>query len=86
MGYAMVECINKHAESTGKEWVCDSLLLHVPALSLQPCSQGLFFFLNAFMPVHESRTVKDCVYFQEVNTSAENQLSVFSLVFLFLSG
>lgn len=56
--------------------MCASSLLHVPALALQPRSQGLFCFLSAFMAVHESRTVKDYVHIQEVSTAAENQLSV----------
>lgn len=50
---------------------------------VQPHSQRLFFFLNAFMPVHDSRTINDNVHIQEVSTAAENQSLFFSWYFCF---
>lgn len=65
--------------------MCDSSLLHVPALSLQPHSQGLFFFLNAFMPVHDSRTLKDYAHSQEGSPAAEKSvICLFLGIFVFL--
>lgn len=65
--------------------MCDSSLLRVPALCLQPHSQGLFFSLNVFVPVHDSRTVKDYAHIQEGSTAAEKSvICLFLGIFVFL--